>query len=164
MVPLLWMEPRDYYQQMLILGPKFTPDALPRIHSGKLYAVEVNTIQDQVDFSSRRLFNLDQMIGSVMRHGYYCLTQPGGEAVKPYVPLLVDPGVIIGIVPGDHPRVSASKRPGHQPDDGRLEQMSVQNIDSLAAQVSRQTNHVYRIVDPGPAVAAKPFAPFRWHR
>src|SRR5215471_10886955 len=106
---------------MLILGSKFTADALPRIHGGKPNAVEVNTIQDQVDFFSRRLFNLDQMIGSVMRHGYYCLAQPGGEAVKPYVPLLVDPGVIIGMVPGDHSRVSASQGPRDQPDDGRLE-------------------------------------------
>src|SRR5262249_7550977 len=52
---------------------------------------------------------------------------------------------------------------GQQPDYRRLEQISMHNVDSLAAQVSRQANHTERILDPAFAIAAKANNTFRFH-
>jgi hypothetical protein len=60
------------------------------------------------------------------------------ELIEPDVPALINPSVIIGVVPGHNATGCSSQHSGLEPYDGRLEQMSMQNIDLPAAQETQE--------------------------
>src|SRR5215467_12591928 len=65
------------------------------------------------------------------------------------------------------PRQDSNRSPREpscgQADDGRLEQMSVQNVDSMVAQEHDKPGHPERILTALPALAAETFNPLRSH-
>src|SRR5262249_48630077 len=125
--------------------------------------LEVNAIQYYAYLLLRGSLDLDQVISSVARYCYYPLAEPRTELVQPNVPLLVDPRVIVGIVPSHDSLTGAGQKTRQQADYRRFKQMGVKNVNLLAAQVSRQANDGEWILGPAPAVAAKASDAFRFH-
>src|SRR5262249_44162336 len=105
----------------------------------------------------------DQVISSVARYCYYPPGEPRTELVQPNMPLLVDPRVIVRIVPSHDSLAGARQKTSQQADYRRFKQMGVKNVNLLAAQVSRQANDGKWIFRPAPAVAAKASDAFRFH-
>jgi hypothetical protein len=163
MVALLGVKPRYDHKQMLVLSSKFSPDPLSGINGRKPDPLEVNTIHYQVHLFSRSLFDLDQVIGRMARHGDYRLAQPCAELVAPDMPLLIDPRVIVGIMPSQDSTAGPRHYTSQQSYDRRFKQVSVQNVDVFPVEIIGQSNHPKRILAPPRAIAAKATHTFRFH-
>ena len=61
------------------------------------------------------------------------------ELIEPDMPAFIDPRVVIGVVPGHDATGCSREYSGLEPYDGRLEQMSMQNIDLSAAQETQES-------------------------
>ena len=100
----------------------------------RFHPVKVDAVVNDMNLLRKGALHLDQVRRGVVRHRDHRVALGCTEAIKADVPALVDARVVVRVVPGHHPRGSAREATRGQPDDGRLEEMDVEDVDLLAAQ------------------------------
>src|SRR5262245_13950853 len=104
------MKPRDDYQKVSVFRAELAPNPVPRICPRKLHAIEIDSIQDNLSFLTRRSLDFDQVIRCVLRNGDDAVTEPGAKLIEPHVPLFVYASVIIRIMPRNDSQPSLRER------------------------------------------------------